>query len=48
LDTVTNIDVANAYLNGAQALLDGSKTPAAVMADVQAAAVKAKASASSQ
>jgi raffinose/stachyose/melibiose transport system substrate-binding protein len=42
LDTVTNINVANAYLNGAQALLDGKKTPAQVMADVQAGAAKAK------
>ncbi len=46
LDTVTQIDVANAYLNGLQAMLDGSKTPADVMKDVQAAAVKAKASVS--
>ena len=44
LDTVTNINVANAYLNGAQALLDGSKTPDQVMADVQAGAAKAKTS----
>ncbi len=43
LDTVTNINVANAYLNGAQALLDGTKTPDQVMADVQAGAAKAKA-----
>jgi raffinose/stachyose/melibiose transport system substrate-binding protein len=42
LDTVTNINVANAYLNGVQALLDGSKTADQVMADVQAAAAKAK------
>ncbi len=42
LDTVTNINVANAYLNGAQALLDGTKTPDQVMADVQAGAAKAK------
>ena len=42
LDTVTNIDVANAYLNGAQAILDGTKTPAQVMDDVRAAAAKAK------
>jgi raffinose/stachyose/melibiose transport system substrate-binding protein len=43
LDTVTQIDVANAYLNGVQAMLDGTKTAADVVADVQAAAVKAKA-----
>ena len=42
LDTVTNARVAQAYLNGAQALLDGSKTPKQVMSDVQAAAKKAK------
>ena len=42
LDTVTNVDVANAYLNGAQALLGGSKTPDQVMVDVQAAAAKAQ------
>ena len=42
LDTVTNINVANAYLNGAEALLGGTKTPAQVMADVQAGAAKAK------
>ena len=44
LDTVTHIDVANAYLNGVQAILDGTKTPADVLADVQAAAASAKAS----
>jgi raffinose/stachyose/melibiose transport system substrate-binding protein len=44
LDTVTNIDVANAYLNGVQAMLDGTKTAADVVADVQAAAATAKAS----
>ena len=44
LDTVTHIDVANAYLNGVQAMLDGTKTAADVVADVQAAAVTAKAS----
>jgi dipeptide transport system substrate-binding protein len=42
LDTVTQIDVANAYLNGAQAMLDGTKTAAQVVADIQAAAAKAK------
>jgi len=44
LDTVTHIDVANAYLNGVQALLDGTKTPAQIMDDVRAAAASAKAS----
>ena len=44
LDTVTNIDVANAYLNGVQAMLDGTKTPANVVADVQAAAASARTS----
>ena len=44
LDTVTHIDVANAYLNGVQALLDGTKTTDQVVADIQAAAVTAKAS----
>jgi raffinose/stachyose/melibiose transport system substrate-binding protein len=44
LDTVTHIDVANAYLNGIQALLDGTKTPAQIMTDVQAGAASAKAS----
>jgi raffinose/stachyose/melibiose transport system substrate-binding protein len=43
LDTVTNIDVANAYLNGVQAMLDGTKKPADMVTDVQAAAAKAKA-----
>jgi raffinose/stachyose/melibiose transport system substrate-binding protein len=43
LDTVTHIDVANAYLNGAEALLDGSETPQQVLKDVQAGAAKAKA-----
>jgi raffinose/stachyose/melibiose transport system substrate-binding protein len=42
LDTVTQIDVANAYLNGVQGMLDGTKKPADVVADVQAAAAKAK------
>jgi raffinose/stachyose/melibiose transport system substrate-binding protein len=45
LDTVTHIDVANAYLNGVQGMLDGSKTAEDVLADVQAAAVTAMASA---
>jgi raffinose/stachyose/melibiose transport system substrate-binding protein len=44
LDTVTHTDVANAYLNGVQGMLDGTKTAADVVADVQAAAVTAKAS----
>ena len=44
LDTVTNIDVANAYLNGVQAILDGTKTPAQVMDDVRAGAASAKTS----
>ena len=44
LDTVTHIDVANAYLNGVQAMLDGTKTTDQVVADIQAAAVTAKAS----
>ena len=43
LDTVTHIDVANAYLNGVQAMLDGTKTTADVVADIQAAAATAKA-----
>jgi len=42
LDTVTHIDVANAYLNGVQAMLDGTKTPAQVMDDVKAGAASAK------
>ncbi len=43
LDTVTHIDVANAYLNGVQAKLDGTKTPAQVVDDIRAAAATAKA-----
>ena len=43
LDTVTHIDVANAYLNGVEAMLDGTKKPADVVKDIQAAAAKAKA-----
>jgi raffinose/stachyose/melibiose transport system substrate-binding protein len=42
LDTVTQSDVAKAYLDGVQGMLDGSKTPADVVKDVQAAAVSAK------
>ena len=48
LDTVTHIDVANAYLNGVQAMLDGTKTASDVVADVQAAAKTAKTSTESQ
>jgi raffinose/stachyose/melibiose transport system substrate-binding protein len=44
LDTVTQSDVAKAYLDGVQGLLDGKKTPADVLKDVQAAAASAKAS----
>ena len=43
LDTVTHMYVANAYLDGVEGMLDGKKTPADVVADVQAAAAKAKA-----
>ncbi|MEO8470265.1 MAG: extracellular solute-binding protein [Chloroflexota bacterium] len=42
LDTVTHIDVANAYLNGIQGLLDGSKTPAQLVDDIRAGAASAK------
>lgn len=42
LDTVTNADVASAYLSGVEGMLSGSKTSAQVMSDVQAAAAKAK------
>lgn len=42
LDTVVNAEVANAYLSGVQAILDGSNTPAGVMQNVRAAAEKAK------
>jgi raffinose/stachyose/melibiose transport system substrate-binding protein len=42
LDTVTNATVANAYLSGEQALLDGSSTPQKVMSSVQQAAKKAQ------
>ncbi len=42
LDTVTNADVANAYLSGAEGLINGSATPQDVMKGVQAAAAKAK------
>lgn len=43
LDTVTHAEVANAYLAGVQGMLDGTKSPADVMNDVRAAAVRAKA-----
>lgn len=43
LDTVTQADVANAYLAGVQGMLDGSKTPESVMDDVRAAAARARA-----
>lgn len=46
LDTVTNADVANAYLSGGQGILDGSQSPADVMKSVQDAAAKAKKSVS--
>lgn len=46
LDTVTNAEVANAYLSGVQGILDGSNDPAGVMDDVRAAAEKAKESVS--
>lgn len=42
LDTVTNADVANAYLSGVEALINGSATPQQVIKGVQAAAAKAK------
>jgi raffinose/stachyose/melibiose transport system substrate-binding protein len=42
LDTVAHAEVAAAYLAGAQGILDGSLTPEQVIADVQAAAAKAK------
>jgi len=42
LDTVTNAEVANAYLAGVQGILDGSKDPASVMEDVRDAAAKAQ------
>jgi raffinose/stachyose/melibiose transport system substrate-binding protein len=42
LDTVTNADVASAYLSGVEGMLSGSKTAEQVMKDVQAAAAKAK------
>lgn len=42
LDTVTHAEVANAYLAGVQAMLDGTKKSADVMNDVRAAAMRAK------
>ena len=42
LDTVTNADVANAYLSGVEGLINGSASPEDVMKGVQAAAAKAK------
>ena len=42
LDTVTNADVANAYLSGVEGVINGSTTPQDVMKDVQNAAAKAK------
>ena len=42
LDTVTNADVANAYLSGAEGIANGSQTPQQVMSAVQKAAAKAK------
>jgi raffinose/stachyose/melibiose transport system substrate-binding protein len=44
LDTVTHSDVAKAYLDGVQGMLDGTKTAADLVKDVQAAAASAKAS----
>jgi raffinose/stachyose/melibiose transport system substrate-binding protein len=42
LDTVTNAEVANAYLSGVEGIIDGSKTSRDVMAAVQQAAAKVK------
>ena len=42
LDTVTNAEVANAYLSGVEGIIDGSQTPQHVMTGVQNAAAKAK------
>lgn len=42
LDTVTNALVAQAYLNGAEGLVDGTRTPQQVMGMVQSAAQAAK------
>jgi raffinose/stachyose/melibiose transport system substrate-binding protein len=42
LDTALDATVADAYMKGTQLLLDGEKTPAEVMADVQAAAKRVR------
>jgi raffinose/stachyose/melibiose transport system substrate-binding protein len=42
LDTVTNADVANAFLAGAEGIANGSQTPDQVVEAVQKAAAKAK------
>ena len=43
LDTVTNANVANAFLAGAEGIANGSQTPQQVIQAVQAAAAKVKA-----
>jgi raffinose/stachyose/melibiose transport system substrate-binding protein len=42
LDTVTNAEVANAYLSGVEGVIDGSKSSKDVITGVQSAAAKAK------
>lgn len=42
LDTVTNADVADAYLSGVEGLVNGKQSPQDVMKGVQEAAAKAK------
>jgi raffinose/stachyose/melibiose transport system substrate-binding protein len=42
LDTVTNAEVANAYLSGIEGVIDGSKSSKDVITGVQQAAAKAK------
>ncbi|MBT2233864.1 ABC transporter substrate-binding protein [Nonomuraea sp. NEAU-A123] len=42
LDTITNAEVASAYLSGVEGMLSGSRTAEQVMAGVQKAAAKAK------
>ena len=42
LDTVTNADVANAFLSGAEGIANGSQTPQQVAQAVQQAAAKVK------
>jgi raffinose/stachyose/melibiose transport system substrate-binding protein len=42
LDTVTNADVANAFLSGAEGIANGSQTPQQVVQAVQSAAEKVK------